>query len=149
VGGKNMRNYEKLNAYLSNLAVLNANLHNIHWNVTGKQFVQIHEFTEGLYDDFFEKYDAVAELLKMKGEKPLVKLSDYLENATIEELSTDEFTCREALERVLEYLKEMKRLATEIRNEADEDGDFEVVGEFEGHVAGCSKNIWFVKSMLT
>lgn len=144
-----MRNYEKLNAYLSNLAVLNANLHNIHWNVTGKQFVQIHEFTEGLYDDFFEKYDAVAELLKMKGEKPLVKLSDYLENATIEELSTDEFTCREALERVLEYLKEMKRLATEIRNEADEDGDFEVVGEFEGHVAGYSKNIWFVKSMLT
>jgi ATP-dependent Clp protease ATP-binding subunit ClpC len=68
---------------------------------------------------------------------------------TIDKYGTDEFTCREALERVLEYLKEMKRLATEIRNEADEDGDFEVVGEFEGHVAGCSKNIWFVKSMLT
>jgi starvation-inducible DNA-binding protein len=143
-----MKNYEKVNVYLSNLAVLNVNLHNIHWNVEGKQFVQIHEFTEGLYDDFFEKYDAVAELLKMKGEKPLVKLSDYLKNATIKELDTDKFSCKESLENVLDYLNEMKELATEIRNEADEDGDFEAVAEFEDHVSDYSKNIWFVKSML-
>lgn len=143
-----MKNYEKLNVYLSNLAVLNVNLHNIHWNVVGQQFVQIHEFTEGLYDDFFEKYDAVAEMLKMKGEKPLVKLSDYLKTASIKELEGDKFSCKEALEIVLGYIEEMKKLATEIRNEADEDGDFEVVAEFEDHVAGYSKNIWFIKSML-
>ena len=67
-----------MNEYLSNLAVLNVNLHNLHWNVVGVQFVQLHEFTEQLYDEFFEKYDSVAEILKMQGEKPLVKLSDYL-----------------------------------------------------------------------
>ena len=143
-----MGDYKKLNQYLSNLAVLNANLHNLHWNVEGLQFVQIHEFTEELYEDFFEKFDAVAELLKMKGEKPLVRLTDYVENATIKELDKDQFTIRESLEIILDYLNEMKRLATEIRNEADEDGDFEVVMEFEEHVAGYSKNIWFVKSML-
>ena len=143
-----MRDYKKLNQYLSNLAVLNANLHNLHWNVEGLQFVQIHEFTEELYEDFFEKFDAVAELLKMKGEKPLVRLTDYVENATIKELDKDQFTIRESLEIILDYLNEMKRLATEIRNEADEDGGFEVVMEFEEHVAGYSKNIWFVKSML-
>ncbi|WFA10051.1 DNA starvation/stationary phase protection protein [Tissierella sp. Yu-01] len=143
-----MKNYEKLNVYLSNLSVLNVNLHNLHWNVEGKQFVQIHEFTESLYDDFFEKYDAVAELLKMKGEKPLVKLSDYLKNATIKELDKDKFGIEETLQIVLDYLKEMKKLATEIRNEADEDGDFEVVAEFEDHVSGYSKNIWFINSML-
>lgn len=143
-----MKNYEKLNVYLSNLSVLNANLHNIHWNVEGKRFVQVHEFTEELYDDFFEKYDAIAELLKMKGKKPLVTLSDYLQNATIDELDKDQFSCRESYEIVLDYLNEMKNLATEIRNEADQDGDFEVVAEFEDHVAGYSKNIWFVKSIL-
>ncbi|MFY9175886.1 MAG: DNA starvation/stationary phase protection protein [Caldicoprobacterales bacterium] len=143
-----MKDYTKLNQYLSNLAVLNINLHNIHWNVEGLQFVKVHEFTEQLYDDFFEKFDAVAELLKMKGEKPLVKMSDYLENATIKELDKDKFTIRESLELVLEYLNEMKKLATEIRNEADEEGDFEVVMEFEDHVAGYSKNIWFINAML-
>ncbi|HOA56279.1 MAG: Dps family protein [Anaerovoracaceae bacterium] len=143
-----MKNYDKLNVYLSNLAVLNANLHNLHWNVVGKQFVQVHEFTEALYDDFFEKYDAVAEMLKMKGKKPLVKLSEYLNTASIKELDGDRFTVEETLKIVKDYLVEMKKLATEIRNEADEDGDFEVVAEFEGHVAGYSKNIWFIEAML-
>ena len=143
-----VKDYNKLNQYLSNLAVLNANLHNIHWNVEGLQFVRIHEYTEELYDGFFEKFDAVAELLKMKGERPLVTLTDYVANATIKELDKDKFTVKESLELVLDYLNEMKRLATEIRNEADEDGDFEVVMEFEEHVADYSKQIWFVKSML-
>lgn len=143
-----MKDIKKLNVYLSNLAVLNANLHNIHWNVLGKEFVSIHEFTESLYDDFFEKYDAVAELLKMKGEKPLVRLSEYLANSSIKELDKDVFSCMESLEIVKGYLEEMKALAVEIRNLADEEGDFETVAEFEGHVAGYSKNIWFINSML-
>ena len=33
--------YEKMNEYLSNLAVLNVKLHNLHWNVVGLQFVEI------------------------------------------------------------------------------------------------------------
>jgi|LSQX01.2.fsa_nt_gb starvation-inducible DNA-binding protein len=143
-----VKDYTKLNQYLSNLAVLNANLHNIHWNVEGLQFVQVHEYTEKLYDGFFEKFDAVAELLKMKGERPLVTLTDYVANATIKELDRDKFTIKESLELVLDYLNEMKRLATEIRNEADEEGDFELVMEFEEHVADYSKQIWFVRSML-
>lgn len=143
-----MKDYTLLNEYLSNLAVLNVNLHNLHWNVVGKQFVQIHEFTESLYDDFFEKYDAVAELLKMKDQRPLVKMSDYLEKASIKELDKEKFTCEEALEIVKDYLIKMRSLATEIRNAADEAGDFETVAEFEGHVAGYSKNLWFIKSML-
>ena len=144
-----MQHLKKMNVYLSNLAVLNVNLHNIHWNVLGKEFVRVHEFTEGLYDDFFEKYDAVAEILKMKDEKPLVKMSDYLQNATIKELDKDSFSCVESFEIVKGYLEEMKSMATEIRNQADEAGDFEVVAEFEDHVAGYSKNIWFIRSMLS
>lgn len=143
-----MKDYTKLNVYLSNLAVLNVNLHNLHWNVIGVQFVPVHEFTEEIYDDFFAQFDAVAEVLKMKEEKPLTKMSDYLENATVKELDGDHFPYNEALEILLGYLEEMKELATDIRNEADEDGDFEVVALFEDYLADYSKNIWFVKSML-
>ena len=69
----------KLNTYLANLAVLNVKFHNIHWNVVGKQFVQVHEFTESLYDAFFEQYDAVAETLKMRNVYPVASLKEYLE----------------------------------------------------------------------
>lgn len=144
-----MENYEKMNTYLANLAVLNSKLHNLHWNVEGKQFMQVHLFTEDLYTDFFEKYDAVAEIMKMKGESPLVKLSEYQEASTIEELDSKKFGVDEVLNIVLADLQEMKRLAQEIRNDADEAGDFEVVGEFEEHVSGFSQNIWFVRSMVS
>ena len=50
--------------YLANLAVLNAKLHNLHWNVVGRAFIQVHEYTEGLYDELFEQFDAVAEAMK-------------------------------------------------------------------------------------
>ncbi|ABR49594.1 Ferritin, Dps family protein [Alkaliphilus metalliredigens QYMF] len=143
-----MKNYTKLNEYLSNLAVLNVKLHNMHWNVVGMQFVQVHEFTESMYDDFFAKYDDVAELMKMRGEKPLAKMADYLENASIKELDKDKFSSTEVLEIVLADLNKMMALATEIRSAADEAGDFGIVAEFEDHIAGYSKNLWFINSML-
>lgn len=144
-----MESYKKMNKYLSNLAVLNSKLHNLHWNVVGQQFMQVHQFTESLYDDFFVKYDDVAELMKMKGEMPLVKLNDYLKNASIKEVDADQFSSVEVLEIVEADLKEMKALATEIRNDADAVDDFEIVGEFEEHVASYSKNLWFIRAILS
>lgn len=138
---------EKLNVYLSNLAVLNAKFHNLHWNVVGKQFVQIHEFTESAYDGFFEQYDEVAELLKMRGVYPLVKLEDYLKHATVKQLDSVDFSVKEVLDIVEGDFKLMMDLATDIRNEADEVNDFVVVAAFEGFVAGYQKNLWFIKAI--
>lgn len=143
-----MKDHKKLNEYLSNLAVINVKLHNLHWNVVGKQFVQIHEFTESMYDDAFSKFDDVAELIKIQGGKPLAKLSDYLQNASIKELDKDIFTTDEVLEILQDDLRKMKDLAIEIRKAADEEGDFETVAEFEGHVTGYNKTLWFIRSMM-
>jgi starvation-inducible DNA-binding protein len=41
----------------------------------------------------------------------------------------------------------MKEMAVEIRNQADEEGDFEIVGEFEEHVGDYSKNLWFIRAI--
>ena len=142
-----MQNYENLQCYLSNLAILNTKLHNLHWNIVGREFMQIHEFTEELYDEFFVMFDDIAEILKMKGEMPLVKMEDYMENATIEELPAKEFDYSEVIEAVEADLKEMKSLAVKIREEAEEDDDFEVVAEMEDHVEFYSLNLWFIQSM--
>jgi starvation-inducible DNA-binding protein len=143
-----MKDYAKLNVYLSNLAVLNVKLHSLHWNVEGIYFLQIHEFTEKLYDELFTKYDDVAEILKMRDQKPLAKLSDYLKSASIQEADQTKFSANEVLEILHNDLTTMRNLATEIRNAADEVNDFEVVAEFEDHVSAYSKTLWFVKTML-
>ena len=51
-----MTNTERLNAYVASLLVWNVKLHNLHWNVTGKLFKPLHEYTEALYDKAFEAY---------------------------------------------------------------------------------------------
>ncbi len=143
-----MKHLDSMQKYLSNLAVLNIKLHNIHWNVVGNQFMMVHQFTEGIYDKLFEQFDEVAELLKMKGVMPLSTMAEYLENASIQEVKAKDFSIKESLETVKKDLEAMKELAVSIRNGADEAGDFEAVAVFEGYVADYSKNIWFLDSML-
>ena len=143
-----MKKLELLQNYLANLAVLNIKMHNIHWNVVGPQFMEIHNFTEAFYDKLFADLDEVAELLKMKNEMPLSTMAEYLEKSTIEEMKAKDFTTKESLEIVKKEMELMKGLATDIRNISDEEGDFETVAIFEEYVAYYSKNLWFINSMI-
>ena len=72
-----------LTVYLANLAVWNAKLHNLHWNVVGRAFIQVHEYTEGMYDEAAEQYDAAAEAIKMRGGMPEVRLAEFLKIAML------------------------------------------------------------------
>lgn len=46
-----------LNAFLSDLAVLNIKVHNLHWNVEGREFALIHEMTEKIYKMLQDQFD--------------------------------------------------------------------------------------------
>ncbi len=143
-----MKHIDLLQEYLANLNVLNAKLHNIHWNVVGKQFMEVHNFTEEIYDAVFEDIDEVAELLKMKDETPLSTMAEYLKKASIKEVEAKDFSVQESLEIMKKDMESMKKLATEVRNLADEEGDFETVAIFEDYISSYSKNLWFLSSML-
>lgn len=143
-----MKKVQLINTYVSNLAILNTKLHNLHWNITGIQFMPIHKFTEELYEDFFAKFDVVAEQLKMLGHSPLATTKEYLENATVTEVPAKDFSSNEVLEILKADLNLMKELATQIRKVADDENDFTTVMLFEDHIAGYAKNLWFINSML-
>lgn len=143
-----MKHLELLQEYLSNLGVLIVKLHNVHWNVVGNQFLRVHTFTEEIYDEMFKAYDEVAELLKMKNVLPLSTMAEYIEKASIKEINAKDFSVKESLTIVKDDMEAMKKLATDIRNTADGEGDFETVAIFEGYVAYFSKNLWFVETML-
>lgn len=143
-----MSKTDLMNKYVANCAVLNVKLHNLHWNVVGQQFMAVHKFTEELYDDFFEKYDDVAEKLKMTGVTPASTIKQYLQLSDIQEVDPKEFSTQEVIKMVIADLELMKKLALEIRETADQEGDFGAVSMFEDHVAGYDKNLWFLSVML-
>lgn len=139
---------EKLNVYLANLMVGNVKLHNLHWNVRGISFKAVHEYLEELYNASFGKFDEVAELQKMKGVYPKASVKEFMEITTIKELESKPYTVKESLEYALEYIKEMRTLAAEIRKSADETDDFSLVDMMEEHIDEYNKNAWFLESML-
>lgn len=143
-----MKKTDIINVYLANLSILNTKLHNLHWNVVGPQFMHAHKTTEEIYENLFEKFDEVAELLKIMGGCPLATTKAYLDAATIEEIEPKDFTVKEVMEIVKADLCAMKKMATDVRNCADEDGDFTTVALFEDHVAYFAQQIWFVASSL-
>lgn len=142
-----MNYLNKLNVYLSNLQVWNTKLHNLHWNVEGKQFFVLHDKTEELYDEVFAQFDEVAEVIKIKGEMPLSTLAEYLEHATLKEVKGKKFTTEEVLAILFEDLTAMIKMATDVRNTADEAGDFTIVAMFEDIVASFEKTLWFVRAL--
>ncbi len=143
-----MSKTEMMNKYVANLAVLNVKLHNLHWNVVGLQFMSVHNFTEQLYDDAFQKYDDVAEKIKMSGETPVSTIKEYMQLASISEVAPKNFTTKEVLDILIADIKHMRSLAMDIREAADQEGDFGAVSMFEDHVAGYDKNLWFLSVMI-
>ena len=135
------------NVYLANLGLWLFKLHNLHWNVTGKQFVALHNFTETLYDEVFEQYDAVAEVMKMQEKMPLVRMTQYLEVATLEEVDARDFTVEEVLDMVEADMKTMQALAKQIREEAAKEDDFQVQALFEGYLDFYAKQLWFIRAI--
>ena len=142
-----MKNKENLDRYLSNLAVLVTKTHNLHWNVVGARFKAIHEYTESLYDYYFEKFDEVAEEFKMKGQYPLAKLSDYLKHATVKELDAKDFTIPEVVASIKEDMELMLADARKIREVAAAEDDFTISNLMEDHVAYYVKQLWFLEAM--
>jgi starvation-inducible DNA-binding protein len=143
-----MKTIEKLNGYLANLAVLNPKLHNLHWNVTGLQFMAVHKYTEELYDDVFEKYDEIAEQIKILGGTPAVTLDEYKRMATISEVPADDFSAKQVLETVKADLQTLKSQVEDIRSAADEDDDYATVAICEDHGAAYAKQLWFLRQFL-
>lgn len=143
-----MKLQKEFNQYLSNLGVMTFKLHNLHWNVTGPQFIPIHEFTEMLYNKMFVYFDTIGEHYKVYGVMPNSKLSDYLANATIKEEETKVFTDKEALNIIKQDLETLIKEVTELRNASDAEGWFSAVSLLEEHISFYNKQLWFIKSTL-
>ncbi len=142
-----MSKISKMNEYVANFHVWNVKLHNLHWNVTGEQFVPVHKFTEELYGEVFEKFDDVAEQIKIQGQSPAATIAEYVKLATLKEIPARDFSSGEVLKVVMDDMEHMKQLAVEIRALADDEGDFSTVAMMEDHVSGYAKNLWFLSAM--
>ena len=136
-----------LNQYLADLNVMYVKLHNLHWNVVGVQFKQVHEYLEELYDGISDALDEVAELIKINNKTPLASMKDYLAISAIEERSSEELSALTVIDITQKDMLYFKKSLEALRKLADEEDPYDVVGMLEDHLSNYNKSLWFLSAM--
>lgn len=136
---------KNLNSFLSELAVFYRKLQNYHWNVQGKDFFTMHQKLEEYYDEINEEIDVVAEHILMLGYQPLGTLTDYLENATIEETKNEKVKSCFILTNLIEDYTILLQRANKIKRLADEKSSYSTSTMIDECISAYMKNLWMLK----
>ena len=136
-----------LNELLANYQIYYQNLRGLHWNIKGKNFFQLHEKFEELYNDSQLKIDEIAERILTLESTPLHTFDDYTELSKVpvgKNISKDV----EAVTLVVTSLKQLiqiERAILEKSGEADDEGTNAMMSDF---ISEQEKTVWMLKAWL-
>ena len=134
---------QELNILLADYHLYYQKLRNFHWNVIGKNFFDLHEKFEELYDDAKLKVDEIAERILTLRYQPTSNLSDYLKMSNLKESESD-ITDTEMIEKLLSdhgaLLKQMRKVVT-IADEAGDEGTIDLIGAY---IRELEKTSWML-----
>ena len=135
----------ELNVLLADYHVYYQKLRNFHWNILGKNFFDLHNKFEEMYNDTRVKIDEVAERIVTLKYHPISKLSDYIEVSKIKESSpllSDE-------EMVAEIIVDHKILLEQLgkvidrANKASDEGTIDLMGAY---IRELEKSTWMLNA---
>ncbi|WP_037320948.1 Dps family protein [Salegentibacter sp. Hel_I_6] len=134
---------DELNVLLADYHLYYQKLRNFHWNVIGKNFFDLHEKFEELYDEAKLKVDEIAERILTLRYTPISNLTDYLEASSIKESKAD-LTDYEMIETLLKdhgiLLKQM-RSVVETADKAGDEGTIDLIGAY---IRELEKTSWML-----
>lgn len=139
-----------LNAFLADLHVLYIKTRKYHWNVSGPNFMEYHEFFEKQYTAIEEEIDKVAERIRQLGGAPVSTMNQFLKHTSLKE---DEGSPKNTAEMFKNLLNDHEQVVRELRedvNTCDEElndagtADF-LTGLMEAHEAMA----WMLRKYLS
>lgn len=133
----------ELNTLLAEYHVYYQKLRNFHWNILGRNFFDLHEKFEELYEDARTKIDEIAERILTLRYHPLSNFSDYLKAAKIQESDSnkeDHEMVTEILEAHGLLLKQMAKVVREAEKVEDE-GTIDLIGAY---IRELEKTSWML-----
>jgi len=140
---KTANTVKELNILLADYHLYYQKLRNFHWNVIGKNFFDLHEKFEELYDDAKLKVDEIAERILTLRYQPVSNLSDYLKTSSVKESKSD-LSDSQMIKTLLEdhgtILKQLRKVA----KEADKGGDEGTIDLIGGYIGELEKTSWML-----
>ena len=135
----------ELNVLLADYHVYYQKLRSNHWNIIGKNFFDLHEKFEELYNDAKVKIDEIAERILTLRYHPMSKLEDYLKTSSILEeapLKSDQNMVDETLNDHKLLLKQMGKVIEKAEAISDE-GTIDLIGAY---IRELEKSSWMLNA---
>ena len=136
-------NVDELNILLADYHLYYQKLRNFHWNVIGKNFFDLHEKFEEMYDDAKLKIDEIAERVLTLRFQPTSNLSDYLKMSNLEE-SISELTDYDMIEQLINdhgVLLSQMRKVVKAADAAGDEGTIDLIGAY---IRELEKTSWML-----
>ena len=134
---------QELNVLLADYHLYYQKLRNYHWNVIGKNFFDLHEKFEELYDDAKLKVDEIAERILTLRFQPTSNLSEYLKKSNLKESSSD-LSDAEMIQNLLDdhalLLKQMRKVV-ETAEKCGDEGTIDLIGAY---IRELEKTSWML-----
>ena len=133
----------ELNMLLADYQLYYQKLRNFHWNIRGRNFFELHEKFEELYNDARVKIDELAERILTLRFNPVSNYSEYLKLSSIEEAPTD-LQDTEMITMLLRdhaQLLERMRMIISRADEAKDEGTIDMMG---GYIKDLEKVSWML-----
>lgn len=140
---KTANTVSELNILLADYHLYYQKLRNFHWNVIGKNFFDLHEKFEELYDDAKLKVDEIAERILTLRYQPTSNMSEYLKDSNLKESPSD-ISDSKMIEILLEdhglLLKQMRKVV-EIADKSGDEGTIDLIGAY---IRELEKTSWML-----
>ena len=136
---------ERMKVLLASTFSLYLKSHNYHWNVTGPNFAQYHEFFGDFYSEIHGSVDSTAEEIRKLGSFAPGALGRYAELSTLQ----DEIMVPEAgimFSRLARDNDTILSVLYECRELADQIGAYGTTNYLEGRIDAHEKHAWMLKS---
>ncbi|MDG1572952.1 DNA starvation/stationary phase protection protein [Robiginitalea sp. M366] len=133
----------ELNTLLADYHLYYQKLRNFHWNILGRNFFDLHEKFEELYEDARGKIDEIAERILTLRYHPMSNLSAYMETSSIEE-SDISLEDREMVGEILKAHSILLRQMSRVVDKAETVGDEGTVDLIGAYIRELEKTSWML-----
>ena len=137
----------ELNTLLADYNIYYQKLRSFHWNVLGKNFFDLHEKFENMYNEAKLKVDEIAERILTLRHHPVSKFSDYLKISSLSEASSL-ITDQEMIEELLNDHKTMLAQMSQVLSKAEDAGDEGTIDLIGAYIRELEKSSWMLNAWL-
>jgi starvation-inducible DNA-binding protein len=137
-----------LNKRLADTFVLYTKTLNYHWNITGPEFIQLHELLHEQYEELEESIDEIAERVRKMGGFALGTLDEFKQNSAIEEQPGRIPEWTEMLQRLVDDHETVIRQLREDTDTTEELGDMFTNDFLIGLAQGHETMAWKLRAHL-